>query len=89
MTHIDYSARIETVDKADNPRFHAILTEFKKLTGCSVMINTSYNVNHEPIVNTAADAYRTFMKSGIDFAFIGGRRFDKAKQPKPDTKGGK
>lgn len=88
VTHIDYSARIETVDREDNPKFHAILTEFKKLTGCSVMINTSYNVNHEPIVNTAADAYRTFMKSGIDYAFIGGRRFDKSQQPQNDSKGG-
>ncbi len=89
VTHIDYSARIETVNREDNPKFHAILTEFKKRTGCSVMINTSYNVNHEPIVNTAKDAYKTFMKSGIDFAFIGNRRFDKAKQPKNESKGGK
>ncbi|MBQ6162892.1 MAG: hypothetical protein IJK23_00315 [Clostridia bacterium] len=89
VTHIDYSARIETVNAADNPKFHAILTEFKKLTGCSVMINTSYNVNHQPIVNNAVEAYDTFMKSGIDFAFIGGRRFDKAKQPGNDGKGGK
>ncbi len=80
VTHVDYSARIQTVSKSDNPRFYAILSEFKKLTGSSVMINTSYNVNHEPIVNTAADAYRTFMRSGIDCAFIGARRFDKDKQ---------
>ena len=53
------------------------------------MINTSYNVNHQPIVNTAVEAYDTFMRSGIDFAFIGGRRFDKAKQPENDGKGGK
>ena len=80
VTHIDYSARIQTVDKENNPFIYQILDEFKSLTGCSVLVNTSFNVNEEPIVNTAEDAYKCFMKSGIDFAVIGNRLLDKTKQ---------
>lgn len=82
VTHIDYSARIQTVSRETDPFFYGVLCAFKKLTGCSVMVNTSYNVNEEPIVNTAADAYRTFMRSGIDYAVIGNRLLDKSVQPK-------
>ena len=87
VTHIDYSARIQTVDKENNAFLHDILTQFKKLTGCSVLVNTSFNVNEEPIVNTAEDAYKCFMRSGIDYAVIGDRLFEKKQQPNYD-KGG-
>ncbi|MCR5042287.1 MAG: hypothetical protein K6C36_09360 [Clostridia bacterium] len=88
VTHIDYSARIQTVSKEINPFLHKVLTEFKKLTGYGILINTSYNTNEEPIVNTAADAYRCFMRSEIDFAAIGDRWFDKNAQTAAAPKGG-
>lgn len=81
VTHIDYSARIQTVSSGSDPFFYGVLAAFKRLTGYAIMVNTSYNVNEEPIVNTAADAYRTFMRSGIDCAVIGNRLFDKKAQP--------
>lgn len=87
VTHIDYSARIQTVSKETNPFFHEIIKAFKSITGCSVMVNTSYNVNQEPIVNNAVDAYKSFMKSGIDYAVIGNRIFDKKQQPSAASKG--
>ena len=89
VTHVDYSARIQTVDETMNPFFYRILESFKKLTGCSVMVNTSFNVNQEPIVNNAVDAYKSFMRSGIDFAVIGNRLFDKQSQPERTPKGEK
>lgn len=81
VTHIDYSARAQTVERENNGFLYDVLTEFKRLTGCGVLVNTSFNVNEEPIVNTAEDAYRCFMKSGIDYAVIGNRFFDKKEQP--------
>lgn len=80
VTHVDYSARIQTVSREHSPFFYGVLCQFKKISGCSVMVNTSFNVRGEPIVNTAADAYRCFMKSGIDYVVIGNRLFDKALQ---------
>lgn len=88
VTHIDYSARIQTVSEKTNPFFYGVLSEFKKLTGCSVMINTSYNTSKEPIVNNAVDAYRCFMRSGMDYAVIGSRLFDKKNQKGIAPKGG-
>ncbi len=79
VTHVDYSARVQTVDK-ENPFIFAVLKAFKKLTGCSVLVNTSFNVRGEPIVCTAEDAYNCFMSSDIDYALIGGELFDKAEQ---------
>ena len=87
VTHIDYSARAQTVEKENNAFLYAVLSEFKKRTGCSVLVNTSFNVNEEPIVNTAAHAYKCFMKSGIDYAVIGSRLFDKSRQPDAGKKG--
>ncbi len=81
VTHVDYSARIQTVSQSSDPFFYGVLKAFKELTGFSVMVNTSYNVNEEPIVDTALDAYRTFLRSGIDYAVIGNRFFDKKRQP--------
>ncbi len=80
VTHVDYSARIQTVSKAESPFFYGVLEQFKRVSGYSVTVNTSFNVRGEPIVNTAADAYRCFMKSGIDYVVIGNRLFDKSLQ---------
>jgi len=66
ITHLDNSARLQTVSKKTNPRFHALLGAFHHLTGCPVLINTSFNVRGEPIVCTPADAYQCFMRTGID-----------------------
>jgi carbamoyltransferase len=66
VTHVDYSARVQTVDAERNPRMHSILTEFKTLTGYGMLVNTSFNVRSEPIVCTPEDAYRCFMRTGID-----------------------
>ena len=82
ITHIDFSARIQTVHKDTNPRYHELLSSFKKATGCSVLVNTSFNVRGEPIVCTPEDAYRCFMRTEMDFLVIGNYLFEKTKQPK-------
>jgi carbamoyltransferase len=66
VTHVDHSARVQTVDAQRNPRLHGILSAFERRTGCPVLVNTSFNVRGEPIVNTPADAYRCFMSTGMD-----------------------
>jgi len=71
VTHIDYSARIQTVHRETNPRYHALLSRFKALTGCPVIVNTSFNVRGEPIVCTPEDAFRCFMGSEIDTLVVG------------------
>jgi carbamoyltransferase len=80
VTHVDYSARIQTVHKDTNPRYHALLTEFKRRTGCPVLVNTSFNVRGEPIVNTPEDAFRCFMGSDIDLLAIGNCLVEKPRQ---------
>ena len=70
VTHVDYSARIQTVDAETNPRYHALLTEFKAMTGCPVLVNTSFNVRGEPIVCTPEDAFRCFMGTNLDVLVI-------------------
>jgi carbamoyltransferase len=70
-THVDYSARIQTVHRDTNPRYYALIERFKALTGCPVLVNTSFNVRGEPIVNTPEDAFRCFMGSEIDLLVIG------------------
>lgn len=80
ITHIDYSARVQTVNKKNAPFFYGVLSAFKNISGCSVVVNTSFNVRGEPIVNTSTDAYKCFMKSDIDFVVIGNRLFDKSEQ---------
>ena len=82
VTHVDYSARIQTVDAGRNPRLHSILTEFKKLTGYGILVNTSFNVRSEPIVCTPEDAYRCFMRTGIDVLVLGDFLVYKDRQPK-------
>ena len=81
ITHIDYSARIQTVTRDTNPDYHDLLKEFELLTGCPLLVNTSFNVRGEPIVCSPADAYRCFMRTGIDFLVIGPFLLDKNDQP--------
>lgn len=81
ITHVDYSARVQTVDKIRNPRMHALLQEFKKITGYSVIVNTSFNVRSEPIVCSPADSYRCFMRTGMDFLVLENYVLDKSVQP--------
>jgi carbamoyltransferase len=71
VTHVDYSARIQTVNAETNPRFHRLLSEFKALTGCPVLVNTSFNVRGEPIVCTPEDAFRCFMGNELDVLVVG------------------
>ena len=71
VTHIDYSARIQTVNAATNPLFHQLLSQFKQLTGCPVLVNTSFNVRGEPIVCTPEDAFRCFMGNELDLLVVG------------------
>jgi carbamoyltransferase len=80
VTHVDYSARVQTVHKDTNPRYHALLREFKRLTGCPVLVNTSFNVRGEPIVNTPEDAFRCFMGCDIDVLAIGNAYVEKSCQ---------
>jgi carbamoyltransferase len=81
VTHVDYSARLQTVDCDANPEFHAILRAFDELTGCPVMINTSFNVRGEPIVCTPEDAYRCFMRTEMDHLVLGAHLLSKDEQP--------
>ncbi|MBS1914773.1 MAG: carbamoyltransferase [Bacteroidetes bacterium] len=81
ITHIDYSARIQTVNKETNYPFRQLLCAFKKLTSCPVLINTSFNVRGEPIVNTPEEAYLCFMHTNMDYLVIGNFIFDKMEQP--------
>jgi len=81
VTHIDYSARIQTVTRDTNPNYYDLIKEFERLTGCAVLVNTSFNVRGEPIVCTPADAYRCFMRTHIDHLVLGPFLLDKAQQP--------
>ena len=81
VTHVDYSARIQTVDEERNPRLHTLLAEFKKASGCSVLVNTSFNVRSEPIVCTPEDAYCCFMRTGIDILALDDFVLEKSEQP--------
>ena len=81
VTHVDYTARLQTVNRRDSPEFHAILSAFDELTGCPVVINTSFNVRGEPIVCTPEDAYRCFMRTEMDHLVLGGHILDKSDQP--------
>ncbi|HEU6453050.1 MAG TPA: carbamoyltransferase [Gemmatimonadaceae bacterium] len=81
VTHVDYSARIQTVDEVDHPRYYELLREFKRLTGTGVLINTSFNVRGEPIVESPLDAYTCFMRTGIDALVLENCLLLKAEQP--------
>ena len=71
VTHVDYSARVQTVHRETNPRYHALISAFRDLTGCPVVVNTSFNVRGEPIVCTPADAFRCFMGTDIEVLVVG------------------
>ncbi len=81
ITHVDYSARVQTVTKERSPMIYGLLEAFRDLTGCSVLINTSFNVRSEPIVCTPEDAYRCFMRTGMDYLALDGFVLDKKMQP--------
>ena len=81
VTHLDYSARVQTVHKETNPRYHRLIEAFQKRTGYGIIVNTSFNVRGEPIVCTPEDAYKCFMRTEMDYLVIGNFLFDKKKQP--------
>ena len=81
VTHVDYSARIQTVHRENNPRFHELIRRFEALTGCAVLVNTSFNVRGEPIVCTPEEAYICFMRTGIDYLVLENFLLEKSRQP--------
>ena len=80
ITHVDYSARIQTVTKEDNPLFYSVVEEFYKKTGCPMVVNTSFNVRGEPIVCRPEEAYKCFMRTGMDYLIMGSYLLDKKEQ---------
>ena len=81
ITHIDYSARVQSVNRETNLRYWELINEFKRQTGYGVIVNTSFNVRGEPIVCTPDDAYRCFMRTEMDFLVVGNFLLDKKNQP--------
>ena len=81
VTHVDYSARIQTVDKETNKVYYNLIKKFKELTNCPILVNTSFNVRGEPIVNTPKDAFNCFMGTELDRLVIGNFYLEKDKQP--------
>ena len=84
ITHVDYSARVQTVDETRNPRYHKLIRAFEQKTGCPVIINTSFNVRGEPIVCTPAEAYHCFMGTHMDVLVVGNFLLHKKEQPKSE-----
>ena len=82
VTHVDYSARIQTVNKETNEKFYNLIKKFKDKTNCPVLINTSFNIRGEPIVNTPEDAFNCFMGTELDSLIIGNLYLEKRKQDK-------
>lgn len=82
ITHLDYTARVQTVHQETNPKYHKLISAFKKRTGCGVIVNTSFNVRGEPIVCTPDDAYKCFMRTEMDYLVMGNYIFEKNEQPK-------
>ena len=80
VTHIDYSARIQTVNEKTNPDYFNLLKKFKEITGCPILVNTSFNVRGEPIVNTPTNAFNCFMGTELDKLIIGNCYLDKKDQ---------
>jgi len=81
VTHVDYSARVQTVHQETNPRYWELISQFKNITGCSLIVNTSFNVRGEPIVCTPDDAYQCFMRTEMDYLVINNYLFSKTEQP--------
>ena len=84
ITHVDYSARIQTVSKTNNPRYYKLINAFKERTGCPTIVNTSFNVRGEPIVCTPQDAYRCFMRTEMDVLVLQNQILLKSEQPKAE-----
>ena len=80
VTHVDYTARIQTVTRNTNKRYYDLISKFKKKTGCPILVNTSFNVRGEPIVNSPSDAFNCFMGTNLDYLVIGNCILDKIKQ---------
>ena len=85
ITHVDYSARVQTVSKKTNPRYYNLINAFKKRTKCPMIVNTSFNVRGEPIVRTPQDAYRCFMRTEMDILVLQNQILFKNKQSKIDN----
>ena len=81
VTHVDYSARLQTVHKDDNPLYHGLISRFFEKTGCPVIVNTSFNVRGEPIVESPSDAYKCFMRTEMDILVMGNFILFKNEQP--------
>ena len=86
VTHVDYSARVQTVSAGRSPRFHAILSAFERRTGCPLLVNTSFNIRGEPIVRTPEEAYNCFMKTHMDVLVIEDCVLFKSEQANVDEK---
>jgi carbamoyltransferase len=87
VTHVDYSARVQTVSRDTNPDYYDLIKEFERQTGCGVIVNTSFNVRGEPIVCSPEDAFRCFMRTHIDYLVLGSFVLDKTRQPKWEEQG--
>jgi carbamoyltransferase len=82
ITHVDYSARLQTVSREDNPLYHEMIEAFRRRTGIALVINTSFNVRGEPIVCSPEDAFKCFMRTEMDYLVMGPFLLDKRRQPK-------
>jgi carbamoyltransferase len=85
VTHVDYSARVQTVRREDHPAYHAVIEAFERLTGCAAVVNTSFNVRGEPIVASPQHAYRCFMRTEMDLLVLEDCLLEKERQPVLDT----
>ena len=84
ITHVDYSARVQTVTKTTNSRYYNLISAFKQKTGCPTIVNTSFNIRGEPIVCTPQDAYRCFMRTEMDILVLQNQILFKSEQPKAE-----
>jgi carbamoyltransferase len=85
VTHLDYSARLQTVSKDDNQLYHQVISKFDEKQGCPVIVNTSFNVRGEPIVCTPEEAYLCFMRTNMDYLIMGNFLLEKEKQKQMDN----
>jgi carbamoyltransferase len=85
VTHVDYSARIQTITQEGNPKFYSILKAFYQKTNCPILVNTSFNVMDEPIVNTPFDAINCYINTGIDLLVLGNFLVEKVRTTRPQT----
>ena len=88
ITHLDYSARLQTVNKSHKPDYYGVISAFEKLTGCAVIVNTSFNIRGEPIICSPEDAYRCFMRTEMDILVMEDSILFKEEQPDWEEKGG-